>query len=99
MVAHFLGNIQKKIVVHHNADADKQSNIKTIALKDFVNAAAFHVNGAGKPGNTTALGLEFPFDHVAEMNWLSVHFVSENLNIDTKIVFFTIIQAISKKYF
>ena len=77
MGTHFLGNIQEKIMVHHDTDADEQFHIETIALKKFVNAAALLVYGAGKPGNTPALGLEFPFNHVAEMNCLIVHFVSK----------------------
>lgn len=85
-------------MVHNDADADQETDIEAVTIKDFVNAATFHVDGPSKPGYTSTLGLEFPFNHVAEMNCLIVHFVSI-LKIDTKIVVFTILQTIFEKYF
>lgn len=76
MGTHFLGDVKEKIVVHDNADADQQFHVKTVALEKLVNTAPLLMNGASEPRNTTALGLEFLFDHVAEMNGLIVHFVS-----------------------
>ena len=77
MVTHFLGDICKKVVVHNDTDADKKTHIEAVAFKNLVNAATFHVNGAREPGNTSALGFEFLFNHVAEMNCLLVHNVSK----------------------
>ena len=98
MIAHFLGHIQKKIVIHDDTDANEQSNVQTVAVEDFVNTAPFHIDGSSKPGNTAALCLEFPFDHVAKMNGLVFH-LCQILKIDTKIGFISIIQEIFKKYF
>ena len=68
MVPHFLGNVREKIMVHDDTDANEQAHVEAVAFEDFVNAAAFHVDGTGQPGDTAALGLELPFDHVSEMN-------------------------------
>ena len=76
MCAHFLGNIQEKIVVHDDTDANEKLHIEAIAFEKFVNTAALLVNRTGEPRNTTTLGFELPFDHVAEMNGWVVHFVS-----------------------
>ena len=68
MVSHFLGNVREKIMVHDDTDANEQAHVEAVAFEDFVNAAAFHVDCTCKPYNGSTLGLEFPLDHVAEMN-------------------------------
>ena len=64
-------------MVHDDADFNEEGDVKTIAFENFVNAAAFHFDGTGEPGNASALGFEFPFNHVTEVDCLIVHFVSK----------------------
>ena len=65
---YLIGDVQKKVVIHDETDTDQQADIKRVPFEHLVDAAAFHVDCTGKPHNGSTLGLEFPLDHVAEMN-------------------------------